>query len=101
VTHVNGDGTVATLSSLASGKVKHSVHVQNCRVINPPSSLEQAEDWGRLLETPDETFSRKYLRSSAPLLGGENEEPEAILVQQPSDVINLDSDEEGTEQSGK
>jgi hypothetical protein len=99
VTHVNGDGTVATLVSIATGKVRHSVHVQNCRVINPPVGVEQAEEWGRLLEASDDTAPRKYLLSSAPLLGGETEEPKPVLAQQRAPVvIELDTDDEAAEQ---
>jgi hypothetical protein len=98
VTHVNGDGTVATLSSIATRKIRPSVHVQNCRIINPPVNADQAEDWERQIGSSEDPPRRKYLLASAPLLGGEDEEPRAVLSQQLSqEIISLDSDGEDTE----
>jgi hypothetical protein len=93
VTHTNQDGTVGTLRSLHSGQIKSSVHVQDCRVLNPPVSQEQLDEWEKAIAPVDEDFSRKY-RARASLLGGECDAPSPELLQQRSttEVIEIQSD---------
>jgi transposase InsO family protein len=93
VTHTNQEGTVGTLQSLHSGKIKSSVHVQDCRVLNPPVSQEQLAEWERAIAPADEDFSRKY-RARASLLGGECDVPSPELLQQrnSTEIIEIHSD---------
>jgi hypothetical protein len=95
VTHINEDGTIGTLCSLLTGKVKSSVHVQDCRLLNPPVSPEQVEEWEKAMAVVETDQTRKYV-ATAPLPGGECDVPQASISQQQSrvEVFELESDSE-------
>jgi hypothetical protein len=88
------NGSVATLQHLITGRVKPSVHVKDCRIINPPVSAEQVEEWEKLLGQDEVDGSRKYFLSSAPLLRGEVDEPVPESQQRRVEVFDLDPDDE-------
>jgi hypothetical protein len=97
VTHVNGDGTVATASSILTGKVRVGVHVKDCRVINPPVSLEQLQEWERLMQLEEVSPSKR--RRRAPLSRGESEVPEAARARQQSSPMIFDLTSESDSES--